>query len=261
MKKATALMIITLASIIITNAQESETIIKPITVDKSTLSGIGLKKIDLKNEPEKGFYQKRLFWGHELGVFVVGTETWTNNIKNYPFDEFVYMFNGEAIVKPANGTSQIFYSGDYFFAPKGFNGEWEIKGNNHIHYELSVITTKRSDSSKIIKNSGHKLFNKSKLSGNSIILNNDGYHEETLEKGAELTVKLIGEKPGERTLSKTTKEQLIQILSGQVTITNTSGSGYIYYTGDFFIIPKGLGGKWKNEGHNLVKYLSVEKTL
>ena len=35
---------------------------------------------------------------------------------------------------------------------------------------------------------------------------------------------------------------------------------YIFYTGDFFIMPKGLQGNWTSEGHGLVKYLIVEKT-
>ena len=86
--------------------------------------------------------------------------------------------------------------------------------------KLSVITTVRADSSKVIKNSKHRLFQKAILNGNSIILDDDGYHQEILQEGAELTVKLIGEKPGSRSFDETTKEQLIHILAGQVEITN-----------------------------------------
>ena len=31
---------------------------KPLLLDRSVLSGVGLQKIDLKDEPEKDFYQK-----------------------------------------------------------------------------------------------------------------------------------------------------------------------------------------------------------
>ena len=260
MKKITTFLIVACLSFSILGAQELKENVSPVTLDKSTLSGVGLEKIDLKDEPEKDFYQKRLYWGKEIGVFVVGTETWTNTVTNYPFDEFIYMYNGEAIVKPTEGTSQIFYSGDYFFAPKGFQGEWEVKGNNQIHYELSVITTVRADSAQIIKNSSHRRFEKSILSGNSVVLNDDVYHEEVLEKGAELTIKLIGEKIGERPINETKKEQLIHILSGQIKIINAEANEYTYYSGDFFVIPSGITGTWKNDGHNLVKYISVEKT-
>jgi len=259
MKKLT-LLILACLSFSVARAQDVKENVSPISFDKSIISGVGLEKIDIKDEPEKDFYQRRLYWGKELGVFVVGTENWTNTITNYPFDEFIYMYNGEAHVRPTEGDSKIFYSGEYFFAPKGFQGEWEIKGNNQIHYELSVITTVRADSSKIQKHSSHKRFEKSILSGNSIVLNADGFYEKVLEKGAELTTKLIGEKLGERPISTTEKEQLIHILSGRVKITDAGAKEHTYYASDFFLIPRGLSGTWKNDGHNLVKYLSVEKT-
>lgn len=260
MKKRIAWLLVIWLGVVFLGAQETDEPKKPISLDRSILSGVGLAKIDLKDEPEKDFYQKRLYWGKELGVFVVGTETWTNTITDYPFDEFIYTYNGEAIVKPRAGASQIFYAGDYFFAPKGYQGVWEVKGNNQIHYELSVITTTRADTSQIIKNASHRLFEKSLLSGNSILLNAAGYHEETLQKGAELTVKLIGEKIGKRSVNPTEKEQLIHILSGQITLTTEHAEVFTYYAGDFFIIPQGLAGTWNTDGHQLVKYLSVEKT-
>jgi len=260
MKKITLLFVLLSLHLASVSAQDQTEPITPITFDRSILSGVGLKKIDLKDEPEKDFYQRRLYWGKELGVFIVGTETWTNEISNYPFDEFVYMYNGEAIVKPADGPSQIFYSGEYFFAPKGFKGQWEVKGNNQIHYEFSIITTTRADSTAIIPDATHKRFDPAVLSGNGIHLNDDGYYEETLEKGAELTVKLVGEQIGERSLSESQQEQCIHIIAGQITIIDKNGKEYTYYAGDFFLIPIGLVGTWRTEGHKLVKYLLIEQT-
>ncbi|MEM8509444.1 MAG: cupin domain-containing protein [Bacteroidota bacterium] len=260
MRKTVLCIIATCLNLSLLSAQEPKENTTPVSLDRSVLSGVGLEKIDIKDEPEKDFYQKRLYWGKELGVFVVGTETWTNTISNYPFDEFIYMYNGEAIVKPNAGAAQIFYSGDYFFAPKGYQGEWEVKGNNQIHYELSVITTTRADSSKTIENSRHRRFEKSRLSGNSILLNDKGYYEEVLQQGAELTVKLIGEKTGTRSFGETTKEQVVHILSGQIEITTANADVFTYYSGDFFVVPRSLAGVWKNDGHHLVKYLTIEKT-
>ncbi len=239
-------------------AQET---IKPIALDKSVLSGVGLKKIDLKDEPEKDFYQKRLFKGTDISVYVVSTETWNNKMNNFPFDEFVYMFHGEAIVKPKNGSSQLFHSGDFFFAPKGFTGEWEIIAGKNLHYELSVITNQRADSSLVRTDNLHKLFDRSKLSGVSIELDKDGRYFETLHKGLELTISLVAEKPMELNNDIPAKEKLVHLLSGQVTISDKNNQKQTFYTGDFFIIPKGFTGNFKSDGHGLVKYLIVEKTI
>lgn len=261
MKKITLFFGLIFLNLLTLNAQESKKILKPIHLDKSALSGVGLKKIDLKDEPEKDFYQKRLYWGEDLGVFVVGTETWNNKIDNYSFDEFIYMYHGEAMVKPKIGSSQVFYSGDYFFAPKGFKGEWEIRAGDYLHYELSVITTKRADSMLVKENPQHQLFSKSKLSGNNIRLDSDGNFVEILQKGAELTIKLKGEASSKRSLDISENEQLIHILSGLVRIHDTQGREHQFYTGDFFILPRGFKGKWKSEGHQLVKFLIIEKTM
>ncbi|WP_299884038.1 cupin domain-containing protein [uncultured Lacinutrix sp.] len=256
-KTITIIWLLFLSSEII-NAQNK--LLEPILLDKSTLSGVGLKKVNLKDEPEKDFYQKQLYKGEDISVYVVSTETWNNNFKNFWFDEFIYMYHGEAVIKPKKGKVQLFHSNDYFFAPKGYTGEWEIKAGNNLHYELSVITTKRADSSFISENLEHKLFKKSTLSGAHIKLDNDGKYIETLRKGIELTVSLKAEKPSQWKI-KQAKEMLIQILSGQVTIKNLEGIEKTFYSGDFFIIPKDLSGNWKSEGHGLVKYLAIEKTL
>ena len=233
---------------------------KAILLDKSVLSGVGLDKINLKDEPEKDFYQKQLFRGEDISVYVVSTQTWNNTMNNFPFDEFIYMFHGEAIVKPTVGPSQLFYSGDYFFAPKGYTGEWEIKAGENLHYELSVISTKRSDSTSIIPDAQHKLFSSSLLSGASIVLDDTGGYNQLLERGAELTVELKAENSQTKFIIDDGKEQMIHLLSGQVTITNADDTSQSFYAGDFFIIPKGFSGSWELEGHGLVKYLAVSKT-
>ena len=233
---------------------------KAILLDKSVLSGVGLDKIDLKDEPEKDFYQKQLFRGEDISVYVVSTQTWNNTMDNFPFDEFIYMFHGEAIVKPKVGPSQLFYSGDYFFAPKGYTGEWEIKAGENLHYELSVIASKRSDSTTIKKDAQHKLFSSSLLSGASIVLDETGGYNQLLEQGAELTIELKAEKSQTKFIIDDGMEQMIHLLSGRITVTNADDTSQTFYAGDFFIIPKGFSGSWVNEGHGLVKYLTVSKT-
>jgi len=231
----------------------------PILLDKSVLSGVGLEKIDIKSEPEKDFYQKNLYKGDDISVYVVSTETWNNRMDNFPFDEFIYMYHGEAIVKPDHGRSQVFQSGDYFFAHKGFTGEWEIKSGDLLHYELSVIATQRADSSAIIKGAAHRLFDKSIISGAHITIDESRQYTEVLEQGAELTVSLHAEPPTSRDLISS-KEMMIRVLSGQITIESSDSTNQTFYSGDFFVIPKGLNGAWKSEGHGITKYLSIEKS-
>lgn len=239
---------------------EKATVIKPFKLDKSVLSGVGLDKIDIKDEPEKDFYQKNLYRGPDLSVYVVSTESWTNRMDNFPFDEFIYMFHGEALVSPDKGSAQLFQTGDYFFAPKGFTGEWEIKAGSNLHYELSVITTRRVDDSKIIADQAHILFDKTTLSGVDINLESENPFTQVLAKGAELTISLSSEKPGLRILDGPSKEKIIEVLSGQITLLDAEETEHIFYTGDYIVIPKGFTGLWKSEGHGLVKYLVVEKS-
>ncbi|RNC87736.1 MAG: DUF861 domain-containing protein [Winogradskyella sp.] len=251
----TAIVLVLVLAIV--NAQNTN--LAPILLDKSVLSGVGLQKIELKAEPEKDFYQKQLYQGEDISIYVVSTETWNNDFKNFWFDEFIYMYHGEAIIKPQKGRTQLFHSGDYFFAPKGYTGEWEIKAGNHLHYELSVITTRRADSTIKSKNLEHLLFHKSLLSGAQIELDSNGKYIKTLKQGVELTINLKAEKPSTQDL-KSSKDTLVQLLSGQITITAIDGTKQTFYSNDFFVLPKGLLGSWKSDGHGLVKYLTIEKT-
>lgn len=239
---------------------DSVSVIRPLMLDKAVLSGVGLKRIKLKDDPEKIFHQKMLYRGDDISVFVVSTESWNNEFSNFWFDEFVYMFHGEAIVKPKMGQAQIFYSGDYFFAPKGYTGSWEIRAGENLHYELSVITTKRADSTYVSQDLSHQLFSRSRLSGAQISFDRSENQAEVLRKGVELTVSLMAEKPGSRELNEPFKEAMIQLLSGQITLIDAEGAEYDFYAGDFFVIPKGFKGGWRSSGHGIIKYLQVEKT-
>jgi len=234
--------------------------LQPILVNKSVLSGVGLEKIDLKDEPEKDFYQKRLYRGEDISVYVVSTETWNNKITSYPFDEYVYLINGQAIVKPKVENSKVFDAHNHLFVPKGFEGEWEIRAGNNLHYELSVITTRRADSTKYSTDLHYKDLNGSRLSGCQVSFKDTNSYTELLQKGVELTITLEAEKPMEKIVTVPMKEKLVHLLSGQLTITVAKNEDYTFYTGDFFILPKGLKGKWKSEGHGMIKYMTVEKS-
>jgi len=232
----------------------------PILIDKEVLSGIGLNKIDLKDEPEKDFYQKKLFGGDEISVYVVSTETWNNKITSYSFDEYVYLLNGQSLVKSLHGPSKAFNSGEHLFMPKGFAGEWEIRAGSNLHYELSVITSKRADQAKISNDLSYGSIDGSILSGCQITFEDSDVYEEELRKGVELTITLKAEKPREKMDLQENHEKLVHVLSGKIMITDSNDTEHTFFTGDFFILPKGEYKKWVSQGHGMTKYLIVEKS-
>lgn len=250
-------LVFSLVGIALGQKNEGE-VIKPILVDKSALSGIGLDKIVLKDEPDKDFYQRRIYWGDDIGVFVVSTESWVNRMDNFPFDEYIFMYNGEVEVRPDRGNVQQFYSGDHFWAPKGYTGEWEIKAGDYLHYELSVIATQRADASSIAEYREHVPISKTDISGSLITLDSTGHYNKSLVRGVELEITIKAELPQSLEDFLNEKECLIHLLSGQITIEDPVGEVHTFHAGDFFILREGLKGQWASEGHGLVKYLSIE---
>lgn len=260
MKKLSIIFVLFLLVIGIQNQTSAQNILKPILLDKSTLSGIGLDKVSLNAEPEREFFQKRLLRGDDISVYVVSSQSWTTRMDNFAIDEVVFMLNGKALITPDQGQKMEFQSNEFFFIPKGYTGKWQIQANDSYHYELSVISTQRApkpDPNKTLP----ELLDKDAISGVQIALDASGDYKKVLAKGNELTVSLNAEKPKEIKFSEPAKERLIYVLSGQVVITDNEDSEYTFHTGDFFVLPKGFIGKWNSQGHGLFKSLVVEKTV
>lgn len=239
--------------------KDSTELIKPILIDKLALSGIGLKKVDLKDQPGREFFQKNVFRGKELSVYIVSSQSWTASVADFPIDEYIYMLNGKARVKDATGINRFFSSFDHFFAPKSLTGEWEIMAGDNYHYELSVITTERSATNTVSKDLVPQLLDKDKISGLNVDLGEESSKDEVLISGDELRISLRVEEPDKVQISEPAKEQFLHLLSGQIMIQDSNGDDYTFYSGDFFILPQGFTGKWTSEGHGIVKYLSIEK--
>lgn len=231
--------------------------IKPILLDKAVLSGVGLDTIALKNEPKRAFFQKNLFRGEELGIYVVSSQTWASNFNNFWFDEFIYLFNGQAQVEPEEGVRQTFSSGDFFFAPKGFTGKWDIQAGDFNHYELSVITNKRADSTLVNTNLNPVLLDKTELSGLNIRLNDAGQYQAVLAEGVELQILFKAEQPQQRSV-KPKVDQLIHVLSGQLEIIDADKEKHLFHTGDFVVLPNGFQGEQRSIGHGIIKYLVIQ---
>lgn len=100
---------------------------------------------------------------------------------------------------------------------------------------------------------------KDQLSGINIQLGEEGTYEEVLVRGDELTLNIKAEKPRIQE-TQNEQEQIISLLSGQLTLYTHEKGKQVFYSGDFVILPKGYSGTWESNGHGLMKYLSIEIT-
>ncbi|MFK7922721.1 MAG: cupin domain-containing protein [Bacteroidia bacterium] len=241
---------------------EQKKVIRPLSLDQAVLSGVGLKAIKNKQEPERKFFQKNLYRGPEISVYIVSSETWASKMNNFGIDEFLYVLNGRAHISPPGLAERFFETGDYFFAHRGYTGTWETQGD--YYYELSVITTRRADSSEQLTGLLPSPLDQAKLSGFDLTLidSTDGVerYRDVLATGIELSVSIEAETPHERKIAKPLPEQLIGVLAGLITITASDGESTTYFAGDWFVLPQGFSGIWESKGHRLCRTLRVYAT-
>ncbi len=235
-------------------------IIKPIPLAPSALSGLGLKKVTSSADPERLLFQKMLFQGNEISVFVVASETKTANWEDYSIEEFIYVINGRARLSPTKAEERFYYPGDFFLVPKGYQGEWETQGGNSFYHELSVIANERDDT----PSDSHNpiLMDKAKIAGINLTPaeGQAKNYNDVLHKGRDLTVSTQSESPQTIENFESSSEALIYIIAGALTLEIEGGERFLFQTGDFFILPKGFRGTWTSEGHKLFRTLRVEKT-
>ncbi len=257
----TAICILSAASSVLSAQNSSEDVLQPLQLAPSDLSGNDLQQMKLKNEPTREFYQKQLYRGEDLSVYVVSSQSWPGTMENFSIDEYVYIFNGKARARPTGGDDIYFYSGEHFTIPKGYTGDWEVMAGTNLHYELSVISTPRAPEAKVSKQLLPQLLDKDKLAGLSVDLSQDGLFEETLFMGDELRISIRGERPRAVDLSAPQQEKMIAVLSGQLTLQSPDAQKHDFYSGDFLVIPKGYRGSWTSKGHGMLKYIVVEKAV
>lgn len=87
-------------------------------------------------------WEKVVFKGKELIGAIWKSEAGVLRDVDYPFDQVVFVMDGELILKPDNGEEQQYKKGDIFLYPKGFTGLWEMPNN---YKELIIIERKAWD--------------------------------------------------------------------------------------------------------------------
>ncbi|PKV49522.1 uncharacterized protein DUF861 [Aquimarina sp. MAR_2010_214] len=246
------------------NTENMSTNVSPVLLDKKMMSGIGLKQVKAPWDPDRELYQKRIYNGIDLGIYVVCSETAKATWENYKAEEFIYVINGQAKLTPKGEKTKTFNAGDFFFAPRGYTGDWETVGGNKYYYELAVVAKKKGETSKSeIPNPF--LVDKERFSGINItrIDTPSGEQEsyrDMLYEGEDLTMVIEAEKPQKKEIKHSTQEQLIYVIGGAVNITPKGEVSSTFFTGDFFVLPQGFTGSWESEGFDLFRTLNVTKS-
>ena len=107
---------------------------KPVLLDKNKINGKGLTTLETpwpKRMLVSGIESHRfdnLFTG-QMVVSIYEADDGMVKIIDYPFDEFVHVLNGRAILTVEGAAPQTFETGDSFVVPKGFTGTWEMQDN------------------------------------------------------------------------------------------------------------------------------------
>lgn len=235
-------------------------IINPIAIDPVAISGLGLKKVTSSADPDRLLFQKMLYQGEEISVFVVASETKTATWEDYSIEEFIYVINGRARLHPSGETERFYYPGDFFWVPKGYQGEWETQGGQSFYHELSIIASESAKTSNF--DSRPTLMDKVKIAGIDLTPDVDqaGKFLDILQRGQDLTISTQSEVPQALENFQSNHEQLIYIIAGAVTLKAEGGESMLFQTGDFFVLPKGFIGSWRSEGHRYLRTLRVRKT-
>lgn len=234
-------------------------VIDPIRLDPSAISGLGLKKVTSSSDPDRLLFQRRLFQGNDISVYVVASETKTAKWEDYGIEEFIYVINGRARLHPAEGKERFYYPGDFFLVPKGYKGAWETQGGQSYYHELSIIANERTSTADT--QLSPVLMDKAQIAGINISPvdgSNQSFHD-LLHHGQDLKVITQSEHPNTVLDFRNTTEQLIYIIAGALTLQAKGGESMTFQTGDFFILPHNFVGSWVSEGHQLFRTLRVEK--
>ena len=229
------------------HAQDNSTVFK---ISKELLAGEGLDNIE-QQDTTRTVYQKRVYDGKEFAVFMVAIGTGiTNEFNGFPLEEFIFWMNGKAVVEPEGEDPFSIYTGDYFIQAKGFRGKWNFEDIGGVHLELAVVAKNRPDSTFKSPMTKAMVIDRDIVSGVSRPENDQVY------RGPELSVNLIDK---EEDFSKSTKERMIHVLNGVLTVT-AGGEEHQFFPGDFFVVPENFDGEWSSSSVQNLRAFEVYKT-
>jgi uncharacterized cupin superfamily protein len=113
----------------------------PIRLDKNEITNTELDSVDPWPESisaKPGKHAMKELFGGEFSVNLYESEPALLKFDDFPFDEFVHILSGTAVLTDAAGNSQTFNTGDSFLMSKGFSGTWELQGK---YREMFIMET------------------------------------------------------------------------------------------------------------------------
>lgn len=119
----------------------------PMKLDPAKLAGKGLESIP--PWPKEAIIAgESVHWGEVLfrgDVIVEVYEAVPSKLKIVaPYDEFIYILEGELVITDLEGKAFRYHAGDHVVMPKGFEGTWETIGR---YRELIVVERKSWEAS------------------------------------------------------------------------------------------------------------------
>ena len=218
-------------------------------IPKALLAGEGLDSIP-QRDPTRTVFQKKVYDGQDIAIFMVAIGTGiTNEFEGFPLEEFIFWMNGKAVVEPIGEEPFAVQTGDYFLQAKGFTGKWNFIDIGDVHLELALIAKNRPGPEVKSPITRAKVLDRDMISG--VTKPEDG----VVYRGAEIDVNLINE-PG--ALSKVTKERMLHVLNGVLTMNGPEGEKQ-FYPGDFFVVPEGYKATWSCNSLQELRVLEVYK--
>jgi uncharacterized cupin superfamily protein len=116
---------------------------KIVRIDRAHLAGEDLKPLPPYPSESLIAGESRnsghTFWEGEMSVKVTSNAPANYRIDPQPFDEFIYILEGELTLIDIEGQKDDFGVGDWLVLPRGWRGTWETRGN---YRELLSIETR-----------------------------------------------------------------------------------------------------------------------
>ncbi|MEO0571477.1 MAG: cupin domain-containing protein [Bacteroidota bacterium] len=227
----------------------------PVLLKKEVISGVGLMRTKPQwADVDRELYTQNVFLGEEIGINVTSSSNAFHDWKNYEIDEFVYILNGQAIVKSIDGQEYTFNKGDFFIVPKGFTGRWTTQGSKGNFLEIAVYSRKRQRKT----DKG----NTEPIRISDVLLSGMEYPKDPFVfTGVELMISLEVQIAGtNKKIIENDSDKMNYILNGMVDVTDVKKGKVSYYEGDFYVLPKGFKGEVSYKGFDVFRELVVEKS-
>jgi uncharacterized cupin superfamily protein len=192
----------------------------------------------------------------------------------FPYDEFVWVLDGELTLTHVGGRTETYVAGDSLLVPKGFKGMWEMRGD---YRELVVIETNAYESEgNLFKMAGSILASWFRDTPKFLPLNVQQLNRAELQPAeptpadlelvddlevwqstsftrvyeGEFVIEVYATPPALVNISEPFPyDEFLWVLDGELALTPVGGPTVNYTPGDAALVSKGFMGTWEMRGN------------